>query len=59
MNERIAQLVKAVRSGEIFPPVKKVEYDEFDLKLAAQAGFCRAYGAFFQCIEVFTGNSSL
>ena len=34
MNERIARLVKAARAGEIFPPVKKVEYDEFDLKLA-------------------------
>ena len=34
MNERIARLVKAARSGEIFPPVVKVEYDDFDLKLA-------------------------
>ena len=34
MNERIARLVKAARSGEIFPPCVKVEYDEFDLKLA-------------------------
>ena len=34
MNERIARLVKAARAGEIFPPVKKVEYDEYDLKLA-------------------------
>ena len=34
MNERIARLVKAARGGEIFPPCVKVEYDEFDLKLA-------------------------
>ena len=34
MNERIARLVKAARSGEIFPPVVKVEYDDFDLNLA-------------------------
>ncbi len=34
MNERIARLVKAARRGEIFPPCVKVEYDEFDLKLA-------------------------
>ncbi len=34
MNERIARLVKAARAGEIFPPVKKIEYDEYDLKLA-------------------------
>jgi len=34
MNERIARLVKAARSGEIFPQCVKVEYDEFDLKLA-------------------------
>ena len=34
MNERIARLVKAARAGEIFPPVRKVEYDEYDLKLA-------------------------
>ena len=34
MNERIARLVKAARSGEIFPKTVPVEYDEFDLKLA-------------------------
>ena len=34
MNERIGRLVKAARSGEIFPPCVSVEYDEFDLKLA-------------------------
>ncbi len=34
MNERIGRLVKAARSGEIYPPCVKVEYDEFDLKLA-------------------------
>ena len=34
MNERIARLVKAARDGEIFPACVKVEYDEFDLKLA-------------------------
>ena len=34
MNERIARLVKAARSGEIFPERVAVEYDEFDLKLA-------------------------
>ena len=34
MNERIARLVKAARTGEIFPACIKVEYDDFDLKLA-------------------------
>ena len=34
MNERIGRLVKAARSGEVFPPCVSVEYDEFDLKLA-------------------------
>lgn len=34
MNERIRRLVSAARSGEIFPKCVKVEYDEFDLKLA-------------------------
>ena len=34
MNERIDRLVKAARSGEIFPDMVKVEYDEFDLNLA-------------------------
>ena len=34
MNERIARLVKAARSGEIFPERVAVEYDGFDLKLA-------------------------
>ena len=34
MNERIARLIEAARSGEIFPPCVKVEYDDFDLKLA-------------------------
>ena len=34
MNERIGRLVKAARSGEIFPPCVSVEYDEFDQKLA-------------------------
>ena len=33
-NERIERLVKAARSGDIFPPIVTVEYDEFDLKLA-------------------------
>ena len=34
MNDRIARLVKAARSGEIFPGCVKVEYDEYDLKLS-------------------------
>ena len=34
MNERINRLVKAARSGDIFPPCINVEYDDFDLKLA-------------------------
>lgn len=34
VNERIAKLVKAAREGEIFPPFKQIEYDEFDLKMA-------------------------
>ena len=34
MNERIDRLVKATRSGEIFPAAVPVEYDEFDLNLA-------------------------
>ena len=34
MNERIARLVKAVRSSEIFPAQFSVKYDEFDLNLA-------------------------
>ena len=34
MNERIDRLIKAARSGEIFPKIVTVEYDEFDLKLA-------------------------
>ena len=34
MNERIERLVRTVRSGDIFPECVKVEYDEFDRKLA-------------------------
>ncbi len=34
MNKRIERLVKAARSGDIFPAIVKVEYDEYDLKLA-------------------------
>ncbi len=34
MNERIANMVKAARNGEIFPECRKIEYDDFDLKLA-------------------------
>lgn len=34
MNERIKRLQAAALQGEIFPAAVKVEYDEFDLKLA-------------------------
>ena len=49
MNERIDRLIKAARSGEIFPKTVTVEYDEFDLKLAEPLRIACSCKVWFSC----------
>lgn len=60
MNERIERLVKAVRSGEIFPECVKVEYDEFDLKLADQLRIAKRLSEYMEAQScAFTDDNEL
>ena len=60
MNERIERLVKAVRSGEIFPECVKVEYDEFDLKLADPLRIAKRLSEYMEAQPcVFTDDNEL
>ena len=60
MNDRIARLVKAARSGEIFPPCVTVEYDEFDLKLADPLRIAKRLSEYMEAQPcVFTEDNEL
>lgn len=43
MNERIERLVKAARSGDIFPECVKVEYDKYKSIRVRVSGFSATF----------------